>query len=86
MIDVATSSFHPYSDVLPLLDRVLEKFEINKLSHEEQTLFYLEFSRVARLRFDERLKKSGKEASVDTSSIFLEELMNLAQALLGKSI
>jgi|GEM_PF-6840217 len=75
------STIYPFNkETSSLMQNVLDKLDIKKMSDDDQTIFFLEFARVLNLRVENRLKSITNPKKKD--KIFLEEIKNLAKDLL----
>lgn len=64
-----------------ILDQLIHRYKIDTLAQEEQTLFYLEFARVIRLRCEKVKENNPTNKSED--EILLQEIQTVASNMLS---
>ncbi|MDP1722838.1 MAG: hypothetical protein Q8L37_06560 [Candidatus Gottesmanbacteria bacterium] len=67
-----------------LLDELIHHYKIDTLPQEEQTLFYLEFARVIRLRCEN--VKATNPPHISEGEILLREIETVATKMLAATV
>ncbi|MEK7140991.1 MAG: hypothetical protein AAB800_00420 [Patescibacteria group bacterium] len=70
--------------ILALLEQLIHRYKIDTLPQEEQTLFYLEFARVIRLRCEKA--KADNTTNISEDELLLREIQLVANNMLSVQI